>query len=277
MREKSVLVIYKQDHQNAQELAEEISLWLEQTGVTANIYEAGSPLPSQPPPLVIVLGGDGTILGVARKIAGSGGAILGINFGRVGFLTAATPDNWESTLASALSGKLHNRDCLALRWRILRGGMEVKRGIAINDVVVARGCLARLTSISLAINGHKLGVTRSDGIIISSPLGSSGYAASAGAPVIYPDLEVTTLTPICAFMPAVCPLVLPGTAEFQLTVLDFSGDCYLTIDGQEGERLEKRDQVIITGWPRAVNFLGEEATFFSRLKTRAFNLSLDNI
>lgn len=277
MRNKSALVIYKQNHQGALALAEEISAWLQKAGVVPLLCEADSALPSPLPPLAFVLGGDGTILGVARQLAGTDSAILGINFGRVGFLTACTPADWESCLARALAGSLQNRACLSLKWQIVRDGVETKRGIAVNDVVVARGCLARLTSISLAVNGQELGVVRSDGIVVSSPLGSSGYAASVGAPIIFPELNVVTLAPICAFMPAVCPLVLSGSAQFQLTVLDFSGDCYLTIDGQEGEALEKRDQVLVNGWPGAVHFLDEEEAFFSSLKTRAFNLSLDNI
>lgn len=277
MQEKSALVIYKQDQHDAQALAEEISVWLSKSGIAPLLCEADSPLISPLPPLTLVLGGDGTILGVARKLAGSKSAILGINFGRVGFLTACAPADWESILSRAIAGNLESRSCLALKWRVARDGAEIKKGVAINDVVVARGCLARLTSISVAINSQELGVVRADGIIVSSPLGSSGYAASAGAPMVFPDLDVTTLATICAFMPPVCPLVLPGNAEFKLTVLDFSGDCYLTIDGQEGETLEKRDQIIVNGWPDAIHFLGEKSAFFSRLKTRAFNLAPDNL
>lgn len=277
MQEKSALVIYKQDQPDALALAEEICVWLSRAGVAPLICEADSPLLSPLPRLTLVLGGDGTILGVARKLAGSKSAILGINFGRVGFLTACAPADWESILSRVIADKLEKRACLALKWRVVRDGAEIKKGVAINDVVVARGCLARLTSISVAINAQGLGVVRGDGIIVSSPLGSSGYAASAGAPMVFPDLDVTTLTPICAFMPAVCALVLPGTAEFELTVLDFSGDCYLTIDGQEGVALEKRDQIIVNGWPGAIRFLGDKSAFFSRLKTRAFNFNQDNL
>lgn len=273
MRFKHILVIARPNYPPAWQMAKHVQAWLAQKGVGCQLVEAGAALNLAPfPDMVIALGGDGTILGIARKLAGSPTPIFGINFGTVGFLTAFDSNNWQSGLEQAFSGLLSERACMALKWSINRQERKIRSGVAINDVVVARGCLARLTSIEVRIDSERMGVLRSDGIIITSPLGSSGYSASAGGPALHPALNVLGLTPICSFMPNVSPLVLPGSACFQLTVLDSSGDCYLTIDGQEGEELAKRDTVKIMGWPAAIHFLGEDKSFFERLKGRAFAL-----
>lgn len=276
MQFASALVIYKQDHAGAKSLGHEISAWLEARGLSARLCEAGAAI-GDPPDLAIALGGDGTIIGAARKLAGSRARIMGVNFGRVGFLTLCDPDSWRQCLEKALAGELSDRACLALQWRLERGGMTIDSGVAINDVVVARGCLARLTSLAIRINSTQMGELRSDGVIIASPLGSAGYSASAGGPALDPALSATGLTPICPFASGISPLVFPGKTEYALTALDISGDCYLTIDGQEGRRLEKRDTVIVNGWPDAVHFLGEEAVFLARLKKRAFTLLRSNL
>lgn len=273
MNFSNVLIIYKQNHPEARALASHIEAWLQELSLACSTSEAGETydLPKEHG-LVIALGGDGTILGIARKLAGCSTPILGINFGRVGYLTTVDAIDWRNGLELALAGKLRERACLMLRWALLRNRERIARGIAANDVVVSRGCLARLTDIHIKINGTSMGNLRSDGVIITSPLGSAGYSVSAGGPVLHPELEAIGLTPICPFTPAVAPLVLPGTTCFDLAALESSGDCYLTIDGQEGQEILKNDVVEVSGWPKAVRFLGDDACFYSRLGNRAFCL-----
>lgn len=273
MRYENVLLIFKQNHAAARKTALEIAEWLEKRNRQCQLAESGSHwAPENRASLVIVLGGDGTILGVARKLAGTGIPVIGINFGRVGFLTCLEAANWQKGLEMALSGELPLRSCLALAWKVTRKGAAVASGVAINDVVVARGCLARLTTLAISINGERMGVLRSDGVIFTSPPGSSGYAVSAGGPALAPELDVIGLTPICPFMSSVSPLVLPGTTRFEVCELESSGDCYLTVDGQEGQPLAKGDAVLVEGWPDAVQFLGGGASFLEKLKSRAFAL-----
>lgn len=277
MEIRNALLVFKQEHAGAEALAKEIAPWLEATGICCAVSEAGCKICLHPTPqIALVLGGDGTILGVARQLAGRNIPILGINFGRVGFLTAIDSDHWQDGLELALAGALPDRACLSLKWQILRAGKEFATGVAINDVVVARGDLARLTSIAVAINNGAMGILRSDGVIISSPLGSSGYSVSAGGPLLHPGLDAIGLTPICSFMQNVSPLVLPGSTVFDLTVEETSADCYLTIDGQEGLALAQGDSTRVSAWPGAIHFLGGEARFFARLKKRAFALCVES-
>lgn len=273
MRVKEAAVIFKRNNVSARSLAREITAWLGSREIKCRLAEAGDNSALDPAPdLAIILGGDGTILGAARKLAGSGTPILGINFGRVGFLAALSPGEWQKGVELALAGGLEICPCLALLWKVGRDGEEIATGPAINDVVVARGSLARLTNLSIKIDGETLGALRSDGIIISAPLGSPGYSASAGGPILSPRAAAAVLAPICSFVPDVSPLVLGADSIFEISVLDDSGDCYLTIDGQEGMPLFKKDVVSVRCRPGAIHFLVKKTGFFEKLKIRGFSL-----
>lgn len=198
--------------------------------------------------------------------------LLGINFGRVGFLTDAQPEHWREKLAACLDGSLPSRTCLALSWTLVRSGITVARGAAVNDVVLSRGSLSRLVCMNISVDGQPMGALRSDGVILSTPVGSSGYSVSAGGPLLYPSLEVLAFTPICPFLNTISPMVFPGASLFRLEILHGSTECFITVDGQEGQLLEIGDYVEVTGLPAAVHFLGDEVSFFERLRSRGFVL-----
>ncbi|MBD5553241.1 MAG: NAD(+)/NADH kinase [Desulfovibrio sp.] len=247
-----------------------MAAWLGQRKMAVRIAEAGASFRvDEQPDLVIIAGGDGTILGVARHFAGTAIPLLGINCGRVGFLTAAAAADWQTGLELALKGQLANRSCLALAWLRMRDGAIINEGIAINDVVVARGSLARLATLNLAVNGEELGSLRCDGLIISSPLGSSGYFASAGGAVLHPDLAAFGIAAICPFRTEFAPLILPGDFAACITVNAESGDSFLTIDGQLGHELARREEVVVKGLPGAIHLLGTDTGYFRRLRPRA--------
>ncbi len=276
-----VLVVCKARHARAHALGREVLAWLAGRGLDARLCEAGAECASaesadvaRPPRCVIVLGGDGTILGVARRFAFSGVPLFGINFGRVGFLTNAEPCNWRQRLETALAPETPGRSCLALRWRILRSDRTLAEGVAVNDVVVGRGALARLTGIHVVLDGCDMGILRCDGLLCCTPVGSSGYSASAGGPILHPGMDAVGLTPICPYPGSASPLVLPGGVVCRLGVAA-STEAWLTVDGQEGQMLEGGDEVVLSGVPDGVRFLGG-ARFFERLRVRGFALDAED-
>lgn len=277
-----VLVVFKARHAKARALGLEVIAWLKARGLAARLCEAGGGagrgtgagdgLPS-PALCVIVLGGDGTILGVARRFAFSGIPLFGINFGRVGFLTTAEPANWQERLETALAPATPVQDCLVLRWQVLRAGELLTQGVAINDVVVGRGALARLVGLHIGVDGCPMGVLRCDGLVCCSPVGSSGYSASAGGPILHPAMDAIGLTPICPCPGSVAPLVLPGSKVCRVGIAP-SAEAWLTVDGQEGQALEGGDEVLVTGAADGVRFLGG-VRFFEKLRVRGFALDAD--
>lgn len=274
------LVVCKARHARAHSLGREVLAWLADRGLDARLCEAGaesasaeSAVTARPSRCVIVLGGDGTILGVARRFAFSGVPLFGINFGRVGFLTNADPGNWRERLKAALAPETPGRSCLVLRWRIFRSGRSLTEGVAINDVVVGRGALARLMGIHVTLDGCDMGILRCDGLLCCTPVGSSGYSDSAGGPILHPGMNVVGLTPICPYPGSASPLVLPGGAVCRLGV-SAPAEAWLTVDGQEGQMLQGGDEVVVSGVPDGVRFLGE-ARFFERLRVRGFALDAE--
>lgn len=272
MHTRFVRIIYKGGNAAARELGQRIEKWLELRGLHAELSEAGCEAKlTAKPETIIVLGGDGTILGVARSVAFQNIPILGINFGRVGFLTAFDEEEWETGLGAWLESRLPLRKCLALNWCLLRGGVPIREGVAVNDVVAGRGALARLVTIKTGIDAEPMGSLRSDGIIACTPVGSTAYCASAGGPVMHPELCAIALVPICSFMPRSFPLVVPAKTSITLTVGEDAEEAFLTIDGQLGTPLLRGDEVRIAGSPGAIQFLGSNTHFYSRLRTRGFS------
>ena len=266
MANTGVLLIHKAGNDAASALALEIGSWLGARRVDFTLLpsESAAPFPAGLR-LVIVLGGDGTIIGAARKLVGSDVPILGINFGAVGFLAPFEPREWQEAVARALAGELQIQACLTLQWRILRNGACIASGCAINDVVAGRGSLARLVNMDVSVDGELAGALRSDGLILASPLGSPGYAASAGGPILHPRMNAIGLVAICPYAACLAPLVLPGTALVEAAIAPANGDCYLTIDGQLGDQLRPGDIVAVTGRPDSIRFLNDWKRFFVKL------------
>jgi len=269
---RHILLVAKAGQHEAASLCTKVRQWLEQRGHSVTVIEAGRDDPSYALPLdhVVVFGGDGTMLGVCRRIAGSPASVLGINFGRVGFLTEARPDEWQEYLTACLENRLPRRSCAALVWSILREGEILSGGYAVNDVVLGRATLARLLSLDISINGQRFGHLRSDGLILSTPLGSSGYCASAGGPLLCPGVQAVAFVPVCPFRKGAQPMVFPGEAVFHLRIEPGSKDCYITLDGQEGQKLQVGDLVEVRCLPNAVQLLDDESHFFARLRKRGF-------
>lgn len=272
MNFQRIAIIIKPHATSAKALGLKILTWLEAHGCSAIIQEAGAGLSMEQPDCALVLGGDGTLLGVGRHLAGTNIPILGINFGRVGFLCGATTENWQSTLADLLNGKFKTKKCLALNWSVFRNKDLVNKGFAINDVVLSRDTLARLICAGISIDNEQIGVFRGDGLICYTPLGSSGYNLSAGGPLLESSLEAVGLTPVCPFLQGIKPTVFSSQVKLSFKIMQDSAPCFITIDGQEGQAAVIGDEIHVSCFPEAVTFLDKRENFFHRLSKRGLPL-----
>jgi NAD+ kinase len=220
--------------------------------------------------LLLVLGGDGTLLRGARMVAAHGVPVLGVNLGHLGFLTSAAPEELEEALSRALSGEVVIDARMTLEVGA-QGGDGVSRGsfLALNDAVLHKGGVARVIRLAVHVHGEEVGTYSADGIIFSTPTGSTAYSLSAGGPIVSPAVECIIATPICPHTLAVRPLVLPAEETISVEVLSPTEELILTIDGQEGTSLAPGDRVVVrrgTQPVRLVRFPGQ--TFFSTLRRK---------
>lgn len=270
-----LLVIAKTGHQPAMAFAHMLTLWLQHRQYTCQVCVANQlslPAINKRPDLALVLGGDGTMLGVGRILAGHNIPMIGINFGTVGFLTIAQQDNWEEKLLACLEGTMPLQSRMTLSWSLTRNAALLEQGYAVNDVVISHGTLARLVSLNISINMEAMGSLRCDGIIFASPMGSSGYTASAGGPILFAQSDSYVVTPICPFMRSVSPMVFPSHIVFRVLIEDSSIDAHLTVDGQIGYTLERGDILTIKGESNSLIFASTDATFFEGLRRRGLVL-----
>ncbi len=223
------------------------------------------------PDLVLVLGGDGTFISVARRAHALGAPILGLNMGRVGYLAELSAKDWEKALAPVIEGRYRVREAIVLEYVILRGDRDIHRSIAVNDVVVSRGRLARLITLDLKVDGEHLAALRADGLIVSTPGGSTGYSVSAGGPLIHSDLAALVLTPVCPFLSGLKPLVVPDACRIEVEVREPRGEVYLSEDGQKVLDLACGDTVRIGRSDHDLRVLDLGlASPFDRLRNRGF-------
>lgn len=220
--------------------------------------------------LVIVLGGDGTLLGAARKIGRYGLPILGINLGGLGFITEVPLKNLYKDIKKIIEGEtliFENR--LMLEARVMRGDEEKCVFSVLNDVVINKAALARIIDLSVSINDTFLTTFKADGLIISSPTGSTGYNLSAGGPILYPNLEALILTPICPFALAHRPIILPDTSTIEITVGENSEEVTLTFDGQVGFDFMHKDRLIVSKSNKKLKLIKSPSqNYFEILRTK---------
>ncbi len=199
-------------------------------------------LPSQVD-LLIVLGGDGTLLAAARSLGEHTVPILPVNLGGLGFLTSVTLAELYPILEQVLEGKNRISERVLLEAEVLRGGKPVERYRALNDAVLNKGALARMIDLDLHIDGQFVSSYKADGLIISTPTGSTAYSLAAGGPIIYPVVEAFVITPICSHTLTNRPLVIPDAAHIEVDFRAGDESVYLTLDGQVGVELKRGDRV----------------------------------
>ncbi|MBC8414116.1 MAG: NAD(+)/NADH kinase [Nitrospira sp.] len=194
--------------------------------------------------VIVVFGGDGTLLSVARLVGNQGVPILGINLGGLGFITELNRDEVDANLEMLFSESYCYEERIMLLANVYRNGEKMIEQNALNDVVLNKSALSRMFYLDLHISGHYATSLRADGLIVSTPTGSTAHSLSAGGPILYPTLESFLITPICPHTLTSRPIVLPDSVS--LDVIITSGtDVYLTIDGQVGFPLQEKDKIVI--------------------------------
>lgn len=194
--------------------------------------------------LVVVLGGDGTLISVARLFSGKNVPILGVNLGSLGFLTEITVEELYPRLERCLEGNPRVSDRMMLEVTLHRENQAIEKCHVLNDVVINKGALARIVDLETKVNRHFLTTYKADGLIVSTPTGSTGYSLSAGGPIIHPLMSCIVITPICPHTLTNRPIVVPDESTVSITVTSsFDENVYLTLDGQVGFELKEGDSV----------------------------------
>lgn len=195
--------------------------------------------------LLVVLGGDGTMIATARMVGDHGTPVLGINYGTLGYLADFTHEEMIPALQSVLDGTYTLDRRLMLAAEVYRGGEKLLHDRVLNDVVISKSALARIIEIETTIDHKFVNRFRADGLIISTPTGSTAYNLSAGGPVIYPSMGAIVITPICPHTLSNRPLVVPDDVEVELILKTPKEEVGLTLDGQVGMPLEYEDRIVV--------------------------------
>jgi NAD+ kinase len=227
--------------------------WLEQRAVSAvlppdiaelfGLPDLGRPVADWQVDWVVVLGGDGTLLRAAKDVGPMGFPLLGVNLGHVGFLTEVEVPDLYPSLEAMLDGEMVLDPRMLLRASVLRGGSTIASFAALNDVVVTKGPFARLVRLDTFVDDAYVTSWRADGLIASTPTGSTAYSLSAGGPVVAPNLGVMLLTPICPHSFFDRSIVIGESSRVRIKVAAEHRETLLTVDGQEGFQLEDGDVV----------------------------------
>jgi NAD+ kinase len=273
-------IVSKPRNETAARLTPDLIAWLNEREVDVRLDEASAAyagrndgLPREQVPqgaaLVIVLGGDGTLLSAARAIGGSGTPIFAVNLGGLGFLTAITVEEIYPQLERVLNGdyRVERRRMLhAELWRedACRASFD-----ALNDVVLTKFQIARMIDLEVHVDGHFVCVYRADGLIVATPTGSTAYSLSAGGPIVFPSVASVLITPICPHTLTNRPVVVNEESVVKVTNLSEDEATYLTIDGQLGELLKRGDLVTCCRSPFVTNLIHPPAMqFFDVLREK---------
>ncbi len=253
---KTVGLCVKPASRTAADAARALHGWLEERGVTVRADPDAAAVCgvsaheretlAEKVDLLLVLGGDGTILAVVRESGSFEVPILGVNLGTLGFLAEINPDQQHALLEDMLAGHYEVEPRMRLRVRVVRDGTEILSALALNDAVFTRTELSRMLHIEARADGVPVTRYRGDGLIVSTPTGSTAYTLSAGGPILMPGSRVVALTPICPHTLTQRPLVLPAESALEITVRDDEGAAQLTVDGQVGASLAPSDIVYVT-------------------------------
>jgi NAD+ kinase len=204
--------------------------------------------------LLIVLGGDGTLLSAARVIAGHDIPIFAVNLGHLGFLTSIRVEDLYPELERALLGEHRIGRRRMVDCELQRDGKTIASYSALNDVVIAKSELARMIDLDTHVDNHFVAAYKADGLIISTPTGSTAYSLSAGGPVIFPSVNAFCITPICPHMLTNRPVIVPDSSVIHILNHGEEGT-YLTIDGQVGEPLSKGDRIVCRSSPKTIQLI----------------------
>jgi NAD+ kinase len=276
-----VAIVCKPQKEELTRLLPELIAWLREHGHEPVLdHEAGKytsaaeavergELPAYAPALVIVLGGDGTLLSVARIFAATGTPILSVNLGYLGFLTEVRLADLYATLEGWC------RDCYEVDKRAMlhaelwREGVQHSSYEALNDVVVSKGDIARMGEFVVELDGKKVANFRADGVIVSTPTGSTAYTLAANGPILTPDVDAMVVTPICPHLLTLRPIVVRGDSALTVRVVGVPNMALLTVDGQQAVEMLRDDEVRCQRSSNTVKLLRlSEGSFFEALRSK---------
>jgi NAD+ kinase len=259
---KRIGIVLKPHHPDALKTVCELATWLNQRGITpiggpeierdrveqqtgCAVEEVAPERLGASADLILVLGGDGTMIATARQIGDAEVPVMGVNFGGLGYLAEFRIEELYAALESILAGNYRLDRRLMLNVELIRCDEQVTRNRVLNDVVINKSALARIIEIEAYLNQQFVNSFRADGLIVSTPTGSTAYNLSAGGPVIYPSMNAVVITPICPFTLSNRPIVVPDDAVIELCLKTAQEDVALTLDGQVGFPLRIEDRVVI--------------------------------
>jgi NAD+ kinase len=211
--------------------------------------------------LIVVLGGDGTLLSVARASARTGAPVMGVNLGNLGFLTEVPVSEMIQALEALLSG---NEAIVSPRW-LLEARLGEKVFHCLNDAVINKSALARMVQMRIWVDGLELAVPRADGLIVATPTGSTAYSLSAGGPILQPHIPAFIIAPICPHTLTFRPMVVSSSSVVRVQLLTGGEEVYLTLDGQRGVKMEKGDEVEVRRSPLELRLISSPRRNYFRL------------
>ncbi len=247
------IYIFTKASDEAREFSRRLKNWLNSHAIESEIFENVNELEKEEVmkdvDLLLVVGGDGSLLIATRRVAKFETPVLGINLGRLGFLTELNEEDAFDKLEIILSKPLCISRRMMLRATLIRDGEKILEADVLNDVVVNKAILARIVDVAVYVGDRYITTYNGDGIIISTPNGSTGYALSAGGPIVYPMMEVFLVVPICPHTLTDRPLILPNLEPITIELVAKEKDAWLTLDGQEGTELAYKDKIIVKQSP----------------------------
>jgi NAD+ kinase len=259
----------------AQAAAGELARWLGARGIQVLRDDALTPdglerrALAEKADLLVVLGGDGTLLSVAREVGSQTVPILGVNLGTLGFLAEFAPSEEREILERVLRGEYDTYPRMRLDVRAVRAGQELFRSHALNDGVITRAHLSRMIHLEASADGVPVTTYYGDGLIVATPTGSTAYTLSAGGPILMPGARVFVLTPICPHALTQRPIVLPDSTRLAISVHPRDGAAHLTVDGQLGLSLEDGDRIEVSASPHPAHFVASPfRSHFEVLRTK---------
>ncbi len=265
---RSVLILYNPEKPEAKRAFLALTPWLKKQGIHV-LARRDDPHVSEAE-FAVVLGGDGTILSAARSLASRGTPILGVNFGRLGFLAATEFKDLYSMVKRALKGRLKAEERLLLKVTVFDKGNKPKlSSLAVNDCYLHAGASSRIVEVKTALNGKYLTTYKGDGLIVSTPSGSTAYSLAAQGPIVSPHLPVILVTPICPHTLSQRPLLISSEDELDLVVNESSSPMLFSVDGQENLKVSKGTRIHLQAAREKLKLLvNPDRSYYEILRTK---------
>ena len=280
-RMKSVAIVSKPEKPELSKIVPELVSWLEERSYKVHLdresaaYHANNAdviereqMATCCPDFAIVLGGDGTLLSAARALAPMNAPILGVNLGSLGFLTEVPLPDLYPALEAVIANKCEVETRSMIHAGVFRDGQQLADAHALNDVVISKTTIARLASFDIFINERFVSAYRGDGLIVSTPTGSTAYNLAAGGPILMPAIEGIVITPICPHSLSHRPLVVRDSVEIEIKVKSATDEAFLSVDGQIGVPVAEGDRLVCRKSPYTTQLMRLQRGFFEVLRTK---------